>query len=672
MNNPLLQFDSLPAFGRIEAAHARPALEQVLSENRARLAELTSQPHPTFDSLVVPVEELSYRLSRVWSPIGHLNAVANSAEMREAYNECVPLLTAYSSELGQNEGLYAGYAHVLQHEGAALDPAQRKVVENALRDFRLAGVDLPAERKARYREVVQRLAQLATKFSENVLDAGRAYTRSVTDGSELAGLPANALDRAAADAREANQPGWLFKLDQPTYMTIMTSAENARLRRDIYEAWVTRASELGPSAGKFDNSPLIAEILPLRHELALLLGFKSFADYALATRMAKNSKQVLGFLDDLARRCLPAARREFSDLEEFAGRKLDAWDLAYFGERLQESRFKVSQEALRPYFPLPKVLSGLFTLTQRLYGITVSERADVSVWHPSVRYYDLQDARGETLAGFYLDPYSRSEKRSGAWMDECVIAKALPSGKALPVAQLVCNFTAPVGGAPSLLTHDEVTTLFHEFGHGLHHMLTRVAYPSIAGINGVAWDAVELPSQFMENFVWRPEVLPLISAHVAGGEPLPVDMLQRLLGTRTFNAALDTLRQIELASFDFELHANYDPQTGARVAETLERVRQRVAVVPAAPFNRMPASFAHIFAGGYAAGYYSYKWAEVLAADAFEAFEQAGVFDSATAARFVDSILARGGSLDAMEAFVRFRGRQPDVRPLLKQTGIAA
>jgi oligopeptidase A len=662
----------LPAFDRIEAAHARPALEQVLFENRKRLAELTAQPHPTFASLVIPVEELNYRLSRVWSPIGHLNAVANSAQMRQAYNECVPLLTAYSSELGQNADLYAGYAHVLQHERDTLDPAQRKVVENALRDFRLAGVDLPADRKTRYREIVQRLAQLATKFSENVLDAGRAYTRTVTDDNELAGLPANALDRAAADAREANQAGWLFKLDQPTYVTVMTSAENPQLRRDIYEAWVTRASELGPSAGRFDNNPVIAEILPLRHELALLLGFNSFADYALATRMAKSSKQVLGFLDDLARRCIPAARREFSDLEEFAGRKLDAWDLAFFGERLQESRFKVSQEALRPYFPLPKVLSGLFTLTQRLYGITVSERPAVSVWHPSVRYYDLKDARGETVAGFYLDPYSRPEKRSGAWMDECVIAKALPSGKALPVAQLVCNFTAPVGTAPSLLTHDEVTTLFHEFGHGLHHMLTRVAYPSIAGINGVAWDAVELPSQFMENFVWRNEVLPLISAHVTSGEPLPADMLQRLLGTRTFNAALDTLRQIELASFDFELHANYDPDAGARVAQTLERVRLRVAVVPAAPFNRMPANFAHIFAGGYAAGYYSYKWAEVLAADAFEAFEQAGVFDSATAARFVDSILARGGSLDAMDAFVRFRGRQPDVRPLLKQTGIAA
>jgi oligopeptidase A len=524
----------------------------------------------------------------------------------------------------------------------------------------------------RYREVVQRLAHLATKFSENVLDAARDYSRSVVDESELEGLPATAIDRAAEDARVANRSGWLFKLDQPTYMTVMTSAASRPLRRDIYEAWVTRASELGPSAGRFDNSPIIQEILPLRHELAQLLGFANYADYALATRMAKSAKQVLGFLDDLARRCRPAARREFSDLEEFAGRKLEAWDLAYFSERLQESRFKVSQEALRPYFPLPKVLSGLFAVTERLYGIRVRERPGVSVWHPSVRFYDLADAAGRIVAGFYLDPYSRVEKRSGAWMDECVVAKSLPSGTAIPVAQLVCNFTAPVGSAPSLLTHDEVTTLFHEFGHGLHHMLTRVAYPSIAGINGVAWDAVELPSQFMENFVWRPEVLPLISAHVKTGEPLPADVLQRLLGTRTFNGALDTLRQIELASFDFELHAGFDPVTGARVAETLERIRQRVAVAPAASFNRMPASFAHIFAGGYAAGYYSYKWAEVLAADAFEAFEEAGIFDAATAGRFVDSILARGGSLDAMDAFVRFRGRPPDVRPLLKRTGIAA
>ncbi len=672
MNNPLLELDSLPAFDRIEAQHARPALESVLEDNRARLRELTAQPAPSFASLVLPVEELSYRLSRVWSPIGHLNAVANSAAMRDAYNECVPLLTAYSSELGQNAALQAGYAHVLRHEGAALDPAQRKLVENALRDFRLAGVDLGPDQQTRYREVAQRLAQLGTKFSENVLDAARAYTRSVTDVAELAGLPGNVVERAAADAREANQPGWLFKLDQPTYMTVMASAEHAGLRRDIYEAWVTRASELGPGAGQFDNNPVIAEILPLRHELAGLVGFDNFADYALATRMAKSSRQVLDFLDDLARRCLPAAHREFSELEQFAGRKLDAWDVTFYSERLQESRFKVSQEALRPYFPLPKVLEGLFTLIRRLYGVSVRERPGVGVWHPSVRYYDLCDAEERTVAGFFLDPYSRTLKRSGAWMDECVIAKTLPTGSALPVAQLVCNFTAPVGDGPALLTHDEVITLFHEFGHGLHHMLTRVAYPSIAGINGVAWDAVELPSQFMENFVWRPEVLPLISAHVGSGEPLPVDMLQRLLGTRTFNAALDTLRQVELAGFDFELHANFDPAAGARVAETLAEVRRRVAVVPPAPFNRMPASFAHIFAGGYAAGYYSYKWAEVLAADAFQAFEEAGIFDQVTAARFRDSVLARGGSLDAMDAFVRFRGREPDVRPLLKQWGIAA
>jgi oligopeptidase A len=644
----------------------------ILAENRNRLAELTAQASPTFASLVVPVEELSYRLSRVFSPISHLNAVANSPQMREAYNECVPLLTEYSSELGQNGALQAGYAYVLKHEGAALDPAQRKLLENALRDFRLAGVDLQPDEKVRYRELAQRLAHLATKFSEHVLDAGRAFTRSVTNSAELAGLPGNAIDRAAADAREADQAGWLFRLDQPTYMTIMASAESEQLRRDFYEAWITRASELGPSAGRFDNYGIIAEILPLRDELAKLLGFANFADYALATRMAKSGKQVLSFLEDLARRCRPSAREEFSGLEEFAGRKLNAWDLAFYGERLQECRFKVSQEALRPYFPLPKVLNGLFGLTQRLYGVSVKERSDVSVWHPSVRFYDLLDKDGRLVAGFFLDPYSRPEKRNGAWMDECVIAKALPSGTALPVAQLVCNFTAPVGTQLSQLTHNEVITLFHEFGHGLHHMLTHVAYPSIAGINGVAWDAVELPSQFMENFVWRAEVLPLISAHIDNGEPLPVDMLQRLLGTRTFNAALDTLRQIELAMFDFELHANFDAKLGANVDETLAAVRRRVAVVPAAPFNRMPASFAHIFAGGYAAGYYSYKWAEVLAADAFEAFEEAGVFDAKTAARFRESILSRGGSVDAMDAFVRFRGRQPDVRPLLKQTGIAA
>ncbi len=670
--NPLLDMDALPAFDKIRANHARPALEAILGENRAAIATLTAQAAPTFDSLVLPIEELSYRLSRVWSPISHLNAVANSTEIRAAFNECLPLLTDYGSELGQNAALYSMYAFVLRNEADALQPVQRKVVENALRDFKLAGVDLPPEKKLRYREIMQRLAYLGAKFSENVLDAGAAYTRHVTDAAELAGLAANAIDRAAQAAREAGRTGWLFKLDQPTYLAVMTAAENEQLRRDIYEAWVTRASEMGPNAGQFDNNPLIAEILPLRHEAAQILGFKSYADYALATRMAKSGQQVLSFLGDLAGHCLPTARRELAELENFAGRKLEAWDLAFYTEKLKEKRYHVSQEALRPYFPLPKVLSGLFTLTQRLYGIQVTPRLGVAAWHPSVRYYDLKDQGGRIVAGFYLDPYARDEKRSGAWMDECVIAKSLPTGVAIPVAQLVCNFTAPVGDTPALLTHDEVTTLFHEFGHGLHHMLTRVAYPSVAGINGVAWDAVELPSQFMENFVWRTEVLPLISAHVQSGEPLPAQLLERLLGTRTFNAALDSLRQIELASFDFEIHANFDPATGPRVAEILSDVRRRVAVAPTTPFNRFTASFAHIFSGGYAAGYYSYKWAEVLAADAFEAFEEAGVFDVSTAGRFRESILARGGSVDAMEAFVRFRGREPDVRPLLKQTGIAA
>jgi oligopeptidase A len=672
MGNPLLEFGPLPAFDRIRAAHARPALEHILGENRATLAALTAQPAPSFQSLVIPVEEMSYRLSRVWSPIAHLNAVANTAELRAAYNDCIPLLTEYSSQLGQNAALKAGYEYVLAHEGHSLTPESRRVITNALRDFRLSGVDLPEERKARFRELQQQLAQLATKFAENVLDSAAAFTRLVGSEAELAGLAPNTVARAAADARAAGQAGWLFKLDQPTYLSVMSSAEDEQLRRDIYGAWVTRASDQGPGAGRFDNEPLIEEILRLRHEAAVILGYPNFAELALATRMAKNIDQVRKFLGELAERCKPAGLQEFSDLEKFAGRKLAAWDVAFYRERLQASRFQVSQEELRPYFPLPKVLAGLFALTERLYGISVRERAQATMWDPCVRYYDLCDRAGRIVAGFYLDPYSRAEKRGGAWMDECVIAKAMPTGNALPIAQLVCNFTAPVGSGPALLTHSEVTTLFHEFGHGLHHMLTRVAFPSIAGINGVAWDAVELPSQFMENFAWRAEVLPLISAHADTAEPLPAQLLQRLLGTRSFYAALDTLRQVELATFDFDLHANYDPAQGGRVAATLAAIRARVAVMPAPSFSRVPASFSHIFAGGYAAGYYSYKWAEVLAADAFSAFEEAGIFDAPTAHRFRDSILERGGSLDAMDAFVRFRGREPDVRPLLRQTGIAA
>jgi oligopeptidase A len=672
VSNPLLDFDSLPAFERIKPEHAPSALEFIIAENRARLAALIAIPEPTFANLVVPVEELAHRLSRVWSPIGHLNGVANTASMRKAYNECLPLLTEYAAELGQNSDLYRAYGLVLKNEGDRLDQAQRKVIEIALRDFRLAGVDLPPEKKNRFRELLRLLAELGAKFGENVLDATAAFSCHVTDATRLEGLPPQNLARAESAAKAAGKTGFLLKLDQPTYVTVLSCARDAGLRREIYEAWATRASDRGPSAERFDNGPLIERIMRLRHEAASLLGFANFAEFALATRMARSSPVVRKFLHDLGDKCRSAAQREFAELESFAGRKLAAWDLAFYSERLKESKFQLSRESLRPYFPLPRVLAGLFAIVKRLYGIEVTERTNMSVWHSSVRFFNIAAAGGETIAGFYLDAFSRPEKRSGAWMDECVVRKSLACGAALPIAQLVCNFTAPSGSAPALLTHDEVNTLFHEFGHGLHHMLTRVAYPSVAGINGVAWDAVELPSQFMENYCWRPETLPLISAHIDSGLPLPAEKLASLLGSRTFNAALDSVRQLEYACFDFELHANYQPELGARVQETIDAARRRYAVVPAPQWNRMPSSFAHVFAGGYAAGYYGYKWAEVLAADAFSAFEEAGVFDQATATRFLDAILARGGSLDAMDAFIEFRGRAPDVTPLLRQTGIAA
>ena len=670
MTNPLLETTDLPSFDRIRAEHARPALEHVLAENRALVATVAAQPEPRFENVVVPLEEAGHRLSRAFSPIGHLNGVANTPELRAAYNECVPLLAEYAAEIGQSAALASAYRRILEREGPALPADARQLIANALRDFRLAGVDLPPDRQSRLRALLQRLATLGAKFGENVLDSARAYERAIDDPAQLAGLPPDFVARAAADAAAAGRTGWLLHLDQPTYAAVMHGAENVGLRRAIYEAWVTRASDRGPTADRYDNAPLIEEILAARHELARLLSFETFVDYALSTRMAKTREQVRRFLADLAERYRPAALAEFAELERFAGRRLDPWDIAFYSERLKRHRYQVSQEELRPYFPLPKVLEGLFAVATRLYRIRVRERAGVAVWDAAVRYFDVEDDAGRRIAGFYLDPYARPHKRSGAWMDECVVAKRLPTGHALPVAYLVCNFPPPVGAAPSLLTHDDVRTLFHEFGHGLHHMLTDVSYPSIAGINGVAWDAVELPSQFMENYVWRPEVLPLISAHVDSAEPLPTALLERLVGTRTFNAALDTLRQIELASFDLELHANYDPGRGANVAATLAEVRRRVAVTPAAEFNRLPSSFTHVFAGGYAAGYYSYKWAEVLAADAFEAFEEAGVFDLGTAGRFHDSILARGGSLDAMDAFVAFRGREPDVGALLRQTGV--
>jgi len=582
------------------------------------------------------------------------------------------LLTAYHTELGQNAELCAAYQGVADRESAALAPEQRKVVENALRDFRLAGVSLPDDRKQRFGAVMERLASAQAKFDENVLDATNAWSRRVTEERELEGLPANTVRRAREAAAAAGHDGWLLTLDAPTYQAVMTHSAIEALRRDFYEAWVTRASDRGPHAGQWDNGPLMAEILALRHEAATLVGFENFAEYSLATKMARDPVEVIEFLQRLARVSRPAAEREFADLEHFAGRVLSAWDVAYYSERLKNERLNVSEEALRPYFPLPRVLAGLFTVLSRLYGVRIVASAGVEVYHPDVRYFDVLDRDGTPRGGFFLDLYARPKKRGGAWMDECVGRIQLAGASALPIAYLVCNFTPPVGEQPSLLTHHDVLTLFHEFGHGFHHLLTRVSVPSVAGINGVPWDAVELPSQFMENFAWRDEVLPLISSHVETGEPLPHEMLARLQASRTFQAGMQTVRQLEFALFDFRLHAEHVAGRPPRIAETLAEVRDTVAVVRPPEFNRFPHSFQHVFSGGYAAGYYSYKWAEVLSADAFGAFEERGVFDVATSRRFLHAILERGGSRDAMEAFVEFRGRKPEIEPLLRQMGLAA
>jgi oligopeptidase A len=672
MVNPLLDLGQLPRFDQIESVHVEPALRQVLAENRAELTRLLQQPAPGFASLIEPMEQMQHRLMRVWSPVSHLNAVANSDALRAAYNACLPLLTEYSTEIGQNEALYRAYVAISEDPSAQLDSTQRRLIQHAVRDFRLAGVGLPLDRKERYKAIMQELATLQAKFEENVLDCMNAWSRVVTSTPELAGLPPHVVDRARESAAARKVDGWLLALDQPTYVAVITHAESEALRREFYEAWQTRAAPGRQHEARWDNTALIESIVGLRHEAAGLIGFDNYAALSLATKMAKSVDEVLAFLGELADHCVPVARREFANLAEFAGRPLNAWDIAFYSERLQQQLFHIADEELRPYFPLPKVLNGLFRVAERLYGIRICERQGVPVWHPDARFFDVLGASGEIVGGFYLDACARPHKRNGAWMDECVGHKRMGGMTTTPVAYLVCNFTPPIAGRPSLLTHDDVLTLFHEFGHGLHHLLTTVPYPSLAGINGVPWDAVELPSQFMENFAWSPEVLGWISSHFETGEPLPAEKLERLLGTRTFLAGLQAVRQLEFALFDFRLHSEYQPERGSRASEIIAQVRARVSVVPHPPFNRFANSFTHIFSGGYAAGYYSYKWAEVLAADVFAAFEESGIFAEDVARRFLESILSQGGSRDALEAFIAFRGRKPDIRPLLKQSGIAA
>ena len=670
--NPLLADTALPDFPEIRPEHVEPAIRALLDESRARLAGIAALERPSFATVVVPLEELRHRLARTWSPVSHLNAVMNSEALRAAYNACLPLLSEYYTDLSQSEALYNAYQYIREHQGAELDAVQLAVLERALRDFRLAGVALPPQPKARFKAIMSELALLQAKFEEHVLDATNSWSHHLTDAAQLAGLNAGIVAAAAERARAQGLEGWVFGLEQPTYVAVITDAESAALRRVFYEAWCTRASDQGPGAGRYDNTAVIEDILRLRHEAAQLLGFPSYAEYALADRMARSVPEVLDFLRELARAARASAGAELAELEGFAGRPLDPWDITFYSERLQQRRFQVSQEELRDYLPLPRVLDCLFEVAERLYGVRLQERSDVAVWHPDVRYFELRAPDGTPLASFYLDACARASKRAGAWMDDCVGRKQLDGALTLPVAYLVCNSLPPQGARPALLTHDDVVTLFHEFGHGLHHMLTRIGYPSIAGINGVAWDAVELPSQFMENYAWLPEVLARMGAHATSGEPIPEDKRRALIATRSFHAGLQTLRQVEFALFDMRIHAEYDPARGARLYPLLAEVRAEVAVTRIPEWNRYPHSFAHIFAGGYAAGYYSYKWAEVLAADAFAAFRGPGAFDHATASRFLDSILARGGSRDALAGFVEFRGRKPEIAPLLELHGIAA
>ena len=678
MTNPLLTPFTLPPFSAIEPEHVVPAVEQALAACRAAVETVVAQGAPySWENLCQPLAEVDDRLSRIFSPVSHLNSVKNSAELRQAYEQTLPLLSEYSTWVGQHEGLYQAYRSLKEGDNyAQLSLAQKKAVDNALRDFELSGIGLPKEQQQRYGEIAARLSELGSTYSNNVLDATMGWSKLITDESELAGMPESALAAAKAQAEAKGQEGWLLTLDIPSYLPVMTYCDNPALREEMYRAYSTRASDQGPNAGKWDNGPIMAEELALRHELAQLLGFDSYAHKSLATKMAQSPQQVLDFLNDLAQRARPQAEKELDRLRDFAKQEygvdeLQPWDITWYSEKQKQHLYAISDEQLRPYFPEERAVNGLFEVVKRIYGISAKERKDVDVWHPEVRFFDLFDESGELRGSFYLDLYARENKRGGAWMDDCVgMMRKADGSLQKPVAYLTCNFNRPVNGKPALFTHDEVTTLFHEFGHGLHHMLTRVDVPGVSGINGVPWDAVELPSQFMENWCWEPEALAFISGHYETGEPLPQALLDKMLAAKNYQAALFILRQLEFGLFDFRLHTEFDPAKGAQILATLAEVKKQVAVVPSPAWGRFPHAFSHIFAGGYAAGYYSYLWADVLAADAYSRFEEEGIFNRDTGQSFLDNILTRGGSEEPMELFKRFRGREPQLDAMLKHYGI--
>ncbi|MFM4670261.1 oligopeptidase A [Aeromonas media] len=680
MTNPLLTMDSLPPFSQIQPDQVQAAVTQAIADCKQKIEDVLAQRDPhTWDSLIAPLEEVNDRLSRVWSPVSHLNAVQNSEALRAAHDACLPLLSEFQTYVGQHEGLYQAYLALSESDDfLLLSGAQRKEIQNTLRDFRLSGIGLPTEAQQRYGEIQARLSELASRFSNNVLDATQGWSRLVTDEAELAGLPESAQAAARQMAELKGKEGWLFTLDIPSYLPVMMYSDNRALRAELYEAFTTRASDQGPNAGKWDNSAIMSELLTLRRELAQLLGFANYAELSLATKMADKPEQVVSFLTDLAAKSLPQGKAELEEIRAFAAEQhgqseLAAWDLAYYAEKLKQHKFSISDEQLRPYFPASKVVKGLFEVVRRVFGIKVRERLGIDTWHPDVRFYDIFDAEDELRGSFYLDLYAREHKQGGAWMDVCLGRRYRQDGSLQkPVAYLTCNFNGPVDGKPALFTHNEVVTLFHEFGHGIHHMLTRIDVAGVAGINGVAWDAVELPSQFLENWCWESEALAFISGHHETGEPLPADLLEKMLTARNFQAAMQMLRQLEFALFDFRLHREFDPANPEQIPALLSEVRSQVAVMTPPAFNRFQHSFSHIFAGGYAAGYYSYKWAEVLSADAFSRFEEEGIFNPATGQSFLKNILEKGGSKEPMELFRAFRGREPKVDALLRHSGIAA
>ena len=676
MTTPAIEMvDGLPIFSSITPESVKPAIEKAIEKCKREIDDVVASKDFSYENVVQRLEESDDRLSKMFSPVSHMNSVVSSDALREAHDSVLPLLSEYGTWVGQHEGLYNAYVALQSSdEFSGLSAEQQKVIENAIRDFTLSGVALPEDKKTRFAEIQARLSELSSTFSNNVMDATMGWTKHVSDKNELAGMPESALEAAAQAAHQKDLQGWLFTLDFPSYLPVMLYADSSALREEMYRAFSTKASEQGPNAGKWDNTDVIKETLTLRTELAELLGFETYAQRSLATKMADSTEQVIGFLRDLAKRSKPQAERELDEVRAYAKNthgvaELEAWDLPYYSEKLKQEKYTISDEMLRPYFPEEKVLSGLFEVVQRLYGLKVVEQSGVDTWHKDVRYFTITDDTDALRGSFYLDLYARAKKRGGAWMDECRVRREMQNGDLqLPVAYLTCNFNAPVGDKPALFTHDEVVTLFHEFGHGIHHMLTKMKAAGVSGINGVPWDAVELPSQFLENWCWEEDALSFISGHYETGEPLPADLLERMMAARDYQSAMQMVRQLEFSLFDFLLHS--EKGSTVDVQGTLDSVREEVSVVIPPSFNRFQNSFGHIFAGGYAAGYYSYKWAEVLSADAYSKFEEDGIFNRDTGREFLENILEMGGSKPPMELFVAFRGREPQVDALLRHSGI--